>query len=154
MTKKEQQQLGALELANRARLAQADQRRAIAAMAGAEGRQFVASMLRDPTEAQERMRCGYMIRAIDRFGPARTKKLIRKAGLAAGRLDRPIGELSVRERHAIADLLEDLEGPAVSNDFTHAELALIREFSEALAERIPEKRDAFHEIASKCEAAA
>lgn len=153
MTANEQRR-AALAIGNSVRTEQAALRREIADAGSQGGRILAATILRNPTASQSRMRCGHLVRAIPRFGPARAGKLIRRCGLAPGRFDRTIGDLSPREREAIADHLENPGGSVVTNEFTRSELALIREIARDLAVRVPERERVLREIASKCEAMA
>ena len=124
----DEQRAAALKLGNAVRTRHANFRRAFNALPFEQGKCEAVSILRDDFEAYEDMKARYLIESIHRFGPTRMGRLIRKIGLAQGRLDTPLGELTERERHLIADHLENPDLPAAvsSGSFNTDELELIR----------------------------
>lgn len=151
-----EQRLRAIEAGNLVRLAHATERKALRSASAAEGRRAAAAILREPGEL-DRMRVRYLLESINGFGAARIGKLIRRAALAPGRLDRRLVELTERERRLIADHLTDPDRPAAGQpELTADELALIRQLCTAVARRTTHERERarLEEIARKCEAVA
>lgn len=99
------QALAALERANEIRLSNAAIRREIMALPREAAAERVAELLRDPSGDIGAMYVGHLLRALPRFGPERSRRLITRAGLAPGREGRRLRELTARERSVIASLL-------------------------------------------------
>jgi len=155
MTKAEQRRI-AWEKGNERRFRQAALRKEINALDPTDSRVRVAALFRDPGDFGY-VRARYLIESTNRFGPARIGRLIRKAGLQAGRLERRLSELPQRERDTIADYLEDLERPAVfrTPDFTTEDLALLSRICNTVADRTSgPSRNRLLSIAKKCELSA
>lgn len=129
------QRMEALALANERRAELTQLRRLIAGFPHRQGRSAVASILRAPSPEQERIKADYLLASISRFGPARRGTLLRKVGLAAGRFGRSLSELSERERHLIADHLENPDLPAHNPEFTDDELELIEKVASRLSRK-------------------
>lgn len=149
------QRKAALDIGNSRRYANAAWRKELRAMSSTDSRLAAAGMFRNPTKDGQHMKARYAIESVKRFGPARMGKLIRKAGLQPGRLDRKICDLTERERNLIADHLtdpnrEDLSAPV----FSEAELRLIAQMAEVERQFSPELSGTLGRIASKCGAAA
>lgn len=101
----------ALMLANGVRFEQARIAREVAALPMPEGRERVARLLTQPTEAVSRMKLGYLLRSIHRHGPALTEKHLKRAGLSSSALNQRVGPrpgngtLTERQRQALAEVL-------------------------------------------------
>lgn len=148
-----EQRLRAIEAGNLVRLAHAAERKALQAASPADARRAAAAILCEPG-ALGRMRARYLLESVNGFGAARIGRLIRRAGLLPGRLDRRLVELTERERGLIADFLLDLDRPAIDQpELTADELALIRQICTAVARRTTREpeRARLEEIARKCE---
>lgn len=130
------QQFEALALANQRRAEQVALRRRINKQPHHRGRAMVVAILRSPTPEQGRVKVAYLLGSIASFGPSRREKLFRKTGLAPGRFERRIADLSERELHLIADHLEDPALPAHTANFTGEELALIDAVCTRLSRKV------------------
>ena len=152
--------MAALKLANTKRLAQAEVRRKLRAHTPAESRMTAAAILRDNEKCERYIKLGYLLGSVKHFGPARVGRMMHKLGMPAGRLERPFGDLTERERNLIADYLEDPNRPGrpgrFTPDLTPDDLTILQEICSTLADRTAHKskRDRLRSIARKCEAAA
>ena len=146
------QRQAAIDIGNSIRFQHSQERIRLRSLAPTDSRLRAAQILRENT--YPRMKARYLLESVHRFGPVRVGKLIRKAALPAGRLDRKLADLSERERHLIADYLEDLERPAqMSPDFSVEDRAFIQRLCETIAERTTHQaeRNRLRAIARKCE---
>lgn len=151
----EEQRTQALKQANARRLTQAALRRKVRALPTDESRQAAAAILRANENGW--IKLGYLLGSIHRFGPVRMERLLRKLAMSPGRLERPFGDLTERERNLLADYLEDPNRPGrFPVRFTAGDLAMVQEICSTLADRTAHraKRDRLRSIARKCEAAA
>lgn len=149
----DEQRRQALVGANARRLAHAAIRRHLQSLPSADSRLEAAEMFRHPAEETEHMKARYVLESIYRFGPVRVGRLIRKTGFAPGRLERKLVDLTEHERGIIADhLLNPHRAVAVRPEFTEAELTLIGQMSQAVAERTfhAEQAKRLERIAEKC----
>jgi hypothetical protein len=87
----------ALEKAQEVKSAQAKVRRSITA----EGPSRAVDLLRDPDEITGSMRLDRFLRAMPRYGPDRSRRLLVAAGMHPGRLARRIRELTDDERERL-----------------------------------------------------
>lgn len=144
-----------MEKGNNVRYRNAAIRREIFSLDTTASRVAAADAFRNPTNDHLAMRASYLLGSVRCFGAVRKGKLIRKCGLAPGRLEQRLCELSERERQLIADHLENPDLPAakIHEPFTRDELHLIRKMSEAFAERTFHAGQAIRleRIAQKCE---
>ena len=99
------QSLAALANANRIRLRHAAVIRSIASPADA------ADVLRTPPADTGRLRLARVLKAVPRYGPVRTTRLLNRAAIPQARLQRGLGELTERERNRIADELVRGQAP-------------------------------------------
>lgn len=99
------QSLAALAEANRIRLRHAAVIRSIASPADA------ADVLRTPPADTDRLRLARVLKAVPRYGPVRTTRLLNRAAIPQARLQRGLGELTERERNRIADELVRGQAP-------------------------------------------
>jgi len=107
----------ALAIANQIRCEGRRLRREMNALPTAQSRQRAVELLRDPPSEIARMRVGFFLMGIHRYGPQKAAEALRWAGLS-GTWDYRIGPfervsnivrpLSESQRHRLADVLEGL----------------------------------------------
>ena len=97
----------ALERANVVRLGMTDVRRRLAAMNATAGMRRAAEWLtkRQAPAHFDRMPVGRMLRAIRRVGDSRSLALLHDAGMTSRVAEKRVGELTARQRHALAAAL-------------------------------------------------
>lgn len=106
MTTATAKQLAALEKGNYVRLGNAKWKNEIASKNRSEGLAIVAALLRDAQGLEGplgAMRAAYTLGAIHRIGNTSIGQLLSRAGITNGQ--RPLRELSERQREALANLL-------------------------------------------------
>jgi hypothetical protein len=102
------QQLQALELANRTRLAKATLKRDLAAMPSADAVRFVAALIKDGDETVLKCRLGELLLACRGLGQEALRAVTRHAEIVTA--DRRVSELTPRQHAA---LLTVLRSPAL-----------------------------------------
>lgn len=102
------QPLAALRRANAARTGIARVKAEVAALGQADGARRAAMMLRDPDEAVGAMTIDALILSVHRMGAARMVRLFNEARFPVATRHRRVRDLTERQRHLLADILEDL----------------------------------------------
>lgn len=97
------QRFDALRRANEIRSANALVRQHAKGLSKMEGSVFVAGLLEDPTETVLSMPVGRLLLSVRRVGVKRVHSWLSLVGVRS--LDRHVGDLSVRQREALADEL-------------------------------------------------
>lgn len=146
------QRMAAMEAGNSIRFQHSQERIRLRSLAPTDSRLRAAQILRENT--YPRMKARYLLESVHRFGPVRVGKLIRKAALPAGRLDRRLEELTESERNTIADYLTDLNRPALhSPELSVEDRILVAQVCSAVADntRHQAQRNRLRAIVRKCE---
>lgn len=146
------QRQAAIDIGNSIRLQHSHERARLRSLVPEDARARAATILRENT--YPRMKARYLLESVPRFGPVRVGRLIRKAALPAGRLDRRLEELTESERNTIADYLTDLNRPALhSPELSVEDRILVAQVCSAVADntRHQAQRNRLRAIVRKCE---
>jgi hypothetical protein len=104
--------LDALKRANVTRLGIARVKGEVASLGQADGARLAAELLRDPDDAAGAATIDALVTAVHRIGVTRMDRLFSQARFTVMARHRRVRELTDRQRHLVADLLEELADTA------------------------------------------